>query len=124
LGKIDHELIAVGLIPVAVWNQTLKGWSVLYLKSSEGIAQDVVRKGHPLHLAVQFLPTQAEKAEALRQKRNYAAWRRLPPSVREQVSDPRESANQSDWWDTLGEEYRALIQAAQSAMKSNAKKKR
>ena len=121
LGKIDYELIAVGLTPIAVWNTTLKGWSVLYVNESEASAD--MARGLPLHLAVQKLPTQAEKQEALRQKRNYAAWRRLAPSIRERVNDPRESSSQSDWWDTLGEETRSLIIAAQSAMKSSAKKK-
>jgi len=121
LGKIDYELIAEGLTPVAVWNQTLKGWSVLYAEGEE-FTGALMARGLPLHLAVQKLPTQAQRQETLRQKRNYAAWRRLPPSVREQINDPQTAESQSDWWDALGDEYRELIKAAQSAMKSKAKK--
>jgi hypothetical protein len=109
---VDNELLQVGLIPIAVYNQLLKGWSVVYVKADSDVVAHL-EKCSTLVQAVKTLPTPEQKQEKIRKNRNVQAYKRLSTEVRENIPDPAEASSQTAWWASLDESKQELIKSKQ-----------
>lgn len=118
LEKVDNELLQVGLIPIAVYNQLLKGWSIVYVDEKSDLVT-ALESEMTLIQAAKKLPTPEQKQEKVRKNRNVQAYKKLPSELREAVADPAEAGSQSDWWASLDEASQELIKSKQKTNGKN-----